>query len=223
MNNYMENRETPEGLSANEQAIMEKEISGRSLLEQRPELAMSDREKQSDPDGRLTRETIVGEDGQPAYEKRIGYVRDKDDEGNWQNTDEVKAINERVFSYNADGQKTSEVGTNLDREHSWQTTFEYDTDGNPTTEHGTITEGDRMGETWVTQHSTEQVGEYTKKTEAMTITKITDGEEREVTVTKVNYLDADGTTVYGRQEALDGGKSFTMSWGEKPEVLATET
>lgn len=212
------NGEREPGLSPNEQAIMEKELPGRSLLENKPELALSEKES-TEANAKKYAEVIKDDEGQEVWRKDIAYVREPDPEreGKHRDTDAVKAITERTFDRNDKGLVTKETGTNLDREHSFEKAFEYDDEGNLTKESGQVTEGEKKGETWETTRSVEKVGDYSRETVTDTGKKMVDGKLEDFKTTEVKYTSSDGKHVYGYHIAPDGER--TMGWGEKPADL----
>jgi len=212
------NGEREPGLSPNEQAIMEKELPGRSLLENKPELALSEKETVVAGD-RKSAEIIKNPEGREAWRKDIAYVREPDPEreGKYRDTDAVKAITERTFDRNDKGLVTQETGTNLDREHSFEKTFEYDDQGNLTKESGQVTEGEKKGETWETTRSVEKAGDYSKETVTNSGKKMEDGKLVDFKTTEIKVKDASGKDVWGEHIGTDGTQ--TMEWGKKPADL----
>lgn len=211
------NGEHEPGLNPNEQAIMEKELPGRSLLEKRSDLALSEKEKQEDEHGHRTREIIKNEQNQPVYRKDIAYVKEKSPDGKTeQNTDQIKAISEQVFAYDDEGRVVGIQGTNLDREHSWENTNTYDEAGNLVSESGKVTEGEKQGETWEKTTSKEQVGNYEKVTVNNKGKHLENAQLVDFSTEEVKYVDGMGRHVWGYHEA---GGQRTMEWGEKPADL----
>ena len=211
------NIEQERGLTENERAIMEKEIPGRSLLQQEgnAELALS--EKETIMSGDLKKaEIILDKQGNEDWRKNINYVREQDpDTKEWQDTSEVKTVSEQVFDRNEKGLVIKETGTNLDREHSYEKNLEYDDQGNQTLETGGVTEGEKKGETWEKTKTVEQVGKYSKETVTNKGQHIKDGQLQDFTTVEINFVDA-GKSVWGYHVA-DGQR--TMEWGEKPDDI----
>ncbi|MFZ6036145.1 MAG: hypothetical protein ACOYUK_03305 [Patescibacteria group bacterium] len=209
-----------EQFSANELAIMEKTLPGRSLLEQSGDLALAEKLHDMDNRDRLISERIDDQGGREAWRKNISYVKQKNSEtGAWEHTDEIKAITEQTFTRDEKtGAITDIIGTNLDREHSWHESLTYDEHGTLIGHSGEVTEGERQGETWNKSFSTERIGAYTKNIETTTGKKMVDGALQDFEVVKINYTDSQGTVVYGHQEET-GKPESAMSWGEKPADL----
>ena len=162
-------------------------------------------------------EIIRDEEGREAWRKDIAYVRQQNpDTGEWEDTEQVKAVSERLFDRDEKGLITKETGTNLDREHSYEKNFEYDGQGNQTKESGQVTEGEKKGETWEKIKTSEQAGKYTKATASTKGKKMVDGKLQDFTTTEINFLDNKGQSVWGYHEA-DGQR--TMEWGQKPADL----
>ncbi|MBI5037960.1 MAG: hypothetical protein HZC01_04645 [Candidatus Kerfeldbacteria bacterium] len=207
----MDNQEY-QGLTPNEQAIMEKQLPGRGLLEQNPELALADKLPEMDGDHR-TAEIIQNEQGKTAWRKDIAYNR-----VDGKNTDVIKAITERAFNYDDKGNVTTISGTNTDREHSWVENYQYDDQGTLIEKTGQVTEGERMGEIYREATTREKIGDYTKETTTIIGKKMIEGQLQDFTVTRFNFLDAQNQTVYGHQEET-GKPESAMTWGEKPTDL----
>ena len=209
-----------EGLSENEQAIMEKELPGRSFLqrEEFSEIALS--EKQTVESGGLKHAEIINDDkGQEAYRKKIDYVKEPDPDrgkGKFRNTEEVKAVSETMLTRNDDGDITNKAGTDLHREHSFKESGEFDKNGDLVNGKGEVTEGEKKGETYEKSKTREQKGNYVKETITNSGKHFEDGKLVPFTTVEVNYLGAGDKSVYGYHEA-DGKR--TMEWGTKPNDL----
>jgi len=212
------NGEREPGLSPNEQAIMEKELPGRSLLENKPELALSEKETVMVGD-RMSAEIIENPEGQEAWRKDIAYVREPDPEreGEYRDTDEVKAVSETIFTRDEEGRITNKMGTNLDHEHSFEETGRFDKDGCLMAGSGKVTEGKKQGSYWEKSSVVGKVGRYKKLTVVTTGEVMVDGELDEFKNTEEIYKDSDGNDIWYRVYDKDGRK--LLEHGKKPDDL----
>lgn len=184
-------------------------------MEQRPELASQER-KVMKLDGRLYRETISGEQG-PIWDKRIDYIRAQDpDTKEWTDTDVAEAVTERMFTRDDEGKLTAVEGTNLDREHSFKESGEFDADAKLINGQGEVTEGKLKGETWKTNTTEEPHGDFTKRTVTRSGKHFQGEELVDFEAIKTEYVDTDGTVVWGYKEET-GNPASRMEWGKKPE------
>jgi len=226
------NPEMGRELSPNDQAIeAAKNPEATSYLDSDPDLALSEKAENRTEDGKLRSVEINDDNNELKYQKNIAYKKVDDPErpGKMKETDEVKAITEKLINKRDDqGRITQEQGKNLDNYktgHEYAKTFEYDDENNTQTEKGEVTGGENKGEQWEKTISKEQKGEYTKQVETNTIKKPKkdgkEGEFEEFETTEVKYIGKDeqgkDIHVYGYHISTDGKK--TMEWGKKPADL----
>jgi hypothetical protein len=156
------------------------------------------------------------------YEKSWNYHREKDDAGQWRDTEKVKSISETKHEHSEDGRTETVSGRHLLREHAWNTTNIYDEQGRLATSRGEITEGAEKGNTWTENNERRQVGNYTETISVNTSAKKNEaGELVEVRTVKIEYRDAQGKSVWGEKQS-DGKPETYHAWGEEPADLPIE-
>ena len=179
------------GLSDNEKAIREKEIPGRSLLEENPWLVGEEKEKTMDGH-RLTALEIKSND-KVVWRKDVSYRREKDPQTNQDhNTDEVLAISEKNFGYYDDGRLKIVHGRDLHQKHEYLEDYNYDDYSKTFFIAGEVTEGEKKGETWVKTKTVEFNGDFIKKTRIIYGKHFINGELKAFRTVETNFSGPDG-------------------------------
>jgi hypothetical protein len=225
MNGEHEKREP----SPNELAIeAARNPEATSYIDGDPDLGLSEKNEHRTEDGKLRKVEINDDNGELKYQKNIAYekVDDPEREGKKIETDEVKAISERLITgreKNDQGLVIAEKGKNLDNHkpgHEYEKTTQLDNDGNFVSESGKVTAGEKKGETWETTKSVEKVGDYTRETVTNAGKKLVDSKLVDFKTTEIKVKDASGKDVWGEHIGTNGTQ--TMEWGKKPAKTASK-
>lgn len=213
-------------LSPNELAIeAAKNPEATSYIDGNSDLGLSEKNENRTEDGKLRSVEINDDKGELKYQRNVVYkkVDDPEHPGQHIETDEVKAISERLITgreKNENGVVVTEEGKNLDNHkpgHEYEKTTQLDKDGNFVSESGKVTGGEKEGETWETTRSVEKVGDYTRETVTNAGKKMVDGELEDFKTTEIKVKNAGGKDVWGEHIGIDGTQ--TMEWGKKPDDL----
>jgi len=202
---------------SNEEAIAQAEITGRTMLETDPDFENVEPEVYKSEDGKERARWIVDSDKRKTWDRKIAYHEEKQPDPDDTEktikveTGRVKAITERKFIYDEDGNVLEIAGTNTDREHSWEESHIYDGESNLVGIEGEVTEGEKKGDTYNIRFETDTHGEYTRKSEINTTEKTVGGELTTCTIIKREHYDSNGNRVFGYQQET-GNSDTLMMW-----------